>query len=555
MKNIKTRLLCLVLALVMLLSCLVACDLGEATKPSDETLIKKRITSFVSAYNDGDLEAVIACLDRGTRTELEAWINILKGVTGKLVGISFNLSDLFAIGAGLSGSMSGDDEILKVQIREIKIAQDGTAEANAILKSGKETLAVCFQMEYSEEEEGWFIHDMVERELTDEELGGGATSEGNQSLKSTDTVVKLDRFFDGRAVVEFKRNGTYMYGVIDTTGKLIYASQAKWTHIGKGAGYTQDSNANINIVNAKGEVTASSKDGLFDSVLAYGDGMVLVYRYVSNVSSQSWLCGVLDSQGEWVFPMSNMFRRIHPDYVRYLGSGVFALGYDYETGYLWSCNDQTQTMYSGEAVRLNFIDGVAYSNRELSLHIDGNFEKLPDNYALKSDGTFEALSIDLSEGELDHGYFIFERGGYVGIQNLATGKTIPFREYSADMVEEIVVNDASGVFLIRLEGVDGNDYFTMINESGKMLFEPIRYIRYSNRTIYFSEGMICCNLSTSGGMSVVDKTGKVVVSADEEYTQIYGFCNGIALVRKGEWDPNYKFIDKTGKTILSDYAT
>lgn len=155
-----------------------------ACGPSDQELIEERITSFVNAYNDGNMELVLNSLDTETRTTLEAMLNLYNGLLGGLTGFNFDLRDLFALGVNMTA-----EDMMDLRIEEIIIQNKENAIAVAVMdleNSGEET--VYFIMVY--ENEGWYIHDITDNR---EELP--ESDEPSEDNKDEDIQINVDTDF------------------------------------------------------------------------------------------------------------------------------------------------------------------------------------------------------------------------------------------------------------------------------------------------------------------------------------------------------------------------
>lgn len=155
MKTKKT--LPLLLALILALSCLVSCEIPFAPKPTNEELIEERINTFLTAYNSGDMETVLECLDAKNRQTFQAMLNILGGFAGALTGFSVDLSDLFALGISTA---SGD--FMKLKITDIKVTDSTNAVVTATMDlNGSDTHTIYLKMVY--ENDGWYIQNMTDQ--------------------------------------------------------------------------------------------------------------------------------------------------------------------------------------------------------------------------------------------------------------------------------------------------------------------------------------------------------------------------------------------------------
>ncbi len=77
---------------------------------SDETLIRERIQALEDAYNDGDYEAILECMDSQTQAMMEATMGLMDGLMGEASGMDIGITDLF----GFAGAM-GDYCTITIQ--------------------------------------------------------------------------------------------------------------------------------------------------------------------------------------------------------------------------------------------------------------------------------------------------------------------------------------------------------------------------------------------------------------------------------------------------------
>ncbi len=126
---------------------------------SDEEQIVSRIDEFTNAYNDGDLDGVLACLDAKTRKTCESMKNLSESIGGAVLGFSFDLSDLFGISIGFAS----DDDVLSFDIQEISMEDDKeSATVSAQLKyndrlSENDEFATFYMVKENGE---WYIKDL-----------------------------------------------------------------------------------------------------------------------------------------------------------------------------------------------------------------------------------------------------------------------------------------------------------------------------------------------------------------------------------------------------------
>ncbi len=191
------KILSILLALVMMLTCFVSCknngDENKTTPPTNEELITGRIETFLTAYNDGDMEVVLECLDAKTRNAFQAMLNILGGLAGSAAGFNIDLSDLFSLGVSTT---SGD--FMELEITDITVIDSANATATTkMFLTGAGTQIIYFEMVY--ENNGWYIHDMTDRKPTDVNNNQGDSSNTGDSSNESETKLSYSLNYDGTA--------------------------------------------------------------------------------------------------------------------------------------------------------------------------------------------------------------------------------------------------------------------------------------------------------------------------------------------------------------------
>ncbi len=152
------KILVLFFSMIVIISCFASCQMvnEEKTPPTNQELITEKIETFLTAYNTGDMEGVLQCLDAKTRNALQAMLNIIESIAGSYIGFEINLSDLFSLGVNTT---QGD--FMGLEITEINIIDSKNANVITIMNlTGVETQIIYFEMVY--EKNGWYIHDMTD---------------------------------------------------------------------------------------------------------------------------------------------------------------------------------------------------------------------------------------------------------------------------------------------------------------------------------------------------------------------------------------------------------
>jgi hypothetical protein len=122
---------------------------------SDEDIIIRRISTFESAYNRGDLEAMVDCFDPATRTTLKAAISVTDTIIGGLTGYSFNIADMFGLVMGLGPFFDFDTPTISITVESVDINGD-KATANVIINAGGSEVHALLHM--MKDNMGWYIN-------------------------------------------------------------------------------------------------------------------------------------------------------------------------------------------------------------------------------------------------------------------------------------------------------------------------------------------------------------------------------------------------------------
>lgn len=142
----------------MIIILLPACNMFK----SDTDKIKDRAQCFVTAYNAGDIDGIIDCLDSKTRITLKSALGLSNAILGNLIDIDVSLQDIFGVGIGLTE----DDMMTDFELNEVIINSDtATAEVSFVysdeFNSGekKNEKGIFY---FKKENNDWYISDLKE---------------------------------------------------------------------------------------------------------------------------------------------------------------------------------------------------------------------------------------------------------------------------------------------------------------------------------------------------------------------------------------------------------
>ncbi len=196
------KLLVILTAMMMVLLCLASCggnpDDEKPAQLTNEQLIENRIKEFLTAYNSGDMDATLDCLDAKSRNAMSAMLNVVGGIAGAVVGVDIDLRDLFSLGIAIES-----DDFMKLQISSISVTDSKNAIATTTMDlTGAGVQTIYFYMVY--ENDGWYISDMTDRSPSGN--NGSATQNPDGSNPSDTTLYYVTTYSN---TSEYGTAGTY----------------------------------------------------------------------------------------------------------------------------------------------------------------------------------------------------------------------------------------------------------------------------------------------------------------------------------------------------------
>jgi len=533
------RFFTLLLVVIMVFGCFASCkkydDENEKRSPTDTEMITERIETFLKAYNSGDMDKVLKCLDAKTRNAFQAMLNLLGGLAGSAAGFNIDLSDLFSLGVS---TVSGD--FMELEIADIKVIEKSTATVTTTMDlTGMGMMTIYFEMVY--EDGGWYIHDMTDRKPA-ENNNPNNDSDGNNSTEEnihSYTISTCEPFVDGRAWVRY-RDDKYReyYCVIDMQGNVIYSiinEGIKVFNIGKGSGIIR-SNSKLILIDKSGE--AKMELGENAEVKAYGDGVAWIYQNTSTITSLEHLYGIVDYSGKWIEPLTNLQEEGLIDNIEHIGNGFFAYDRwrDDVVYSIWNADGSVQitldSIFTDCSIEFSngmaFVESSIYYKDTLSVTVTKNSGKnneskqtykTSNDCIIYADGRFADLGEHVAKVDYDKAFYdgkvvtnekIESEGGkYYQITDYTkkTPTTVEFTAYPASQIEDFIFNGDYG--LVQIRGLDNEVYVTMIDANGNELITPIK-----GRELYYfilaSDGYVYCYMNrNSGYYTRIDKNNNI----------------------------------------------
>ncbi len=294
------------------------------------------------------------------------------------------------------------------------------------------------------------------------------------------------------------------------------------------------------VIDCEGNVIISQKKQEFDNIFGFTDRYVFVCKLQSGFEGATPYFGVLDTDGNWVVPLSsnlNLFKQEIVDFLRFFESDELVSYSNGNSGIsnagTWKYLDENYLIFikSGSVFIYEFINDVVYAMDNLDnnsyiigvkndylFYTDGNhfikynFKQNKDEFDVECANGYDDY-INILDNSILLPIWISDEGS----NNRLLHKWIDFdgniiadiSDYNIDLwSEKYVIND--NLFAL-CEGKDGNPYLCCISKEGDKVFDPIKL--YSNDKIsYISENEEEYDVFTEKYFYRIDKNGNIVNS-------------------------------------------
>lgn len=576
------RFFALLLVIVMSFGFFASCKKQEGkTKvyPTNEELITERIETFLTAYNDGDMEAVLECLDAKTRNAFQAMLNLLGGLAGAAAGFNIDLSDLFSLGISTT---QGD--FMGLEITDINVIDSSNATATTIMNlTGAGTQTIYFEMVY--EKGSWYIHDMTDRKPggTNDNGGESTNTDNNDATVGNYEIKNCQPFVDGRAWVCYydnKKPNVFYFGFINAHGEVLYSTLkengVEVYNIGKSSGIVCSKDRTV-LIDASGNVKLELTG--HTEVKHYGGGYAWIYQNKSTITSLEHLYGLTDHNGVWIEPMQNLHEEGLYDDIRYIGNGfVGAVGRDNAIYPIWSADKSIMITINGHVSdrHIAFENGVALVNRSyfrydtISITVTKRsvsgaeetvvYNDIRSDCMICTDGRVLQTQTDGVIPYLDGNKAFYDGKVVRKIYDLGNSMTpykpyyqitdytkstpasIEFTAYPTSQIEDFVFNGDYG--LVQIRGLDEEIYVTMIDVQGNELITPIKGM-YLDDYVLTSDGYAYYRMDDT--YYIVDKNNNVTKTDINWYVSFEGDGN-IGMIR--DYFNGLSYIKSNGEKLF-----
>ncbi len=312
-------------------------------------------------------------------------------------------------------------------------------------------------------------------------------------------------FSEGLAWVELE--GGSELAVVDADGKIRFTLEhgdgtvdATPFYDGASAVYIDKPNSGYAIYSAAGELLASSDDGddtTSFQLLGSGDGKYLIEKTTTSFSENSTVLYCIDKNGNKLTEEAQVSDGVNA--MEYRGDGLFA-------------NTYSSTCFlDGRVIKLN-DDSVPETERtDLGFRMWGEGEVLSIKYCdvIRTSGALEDTdyykTIDIAQGQnYPIGCWFNQNCELVtALAAFPEGVTVDGCEYIGEF--------DGGYAYVGLRGADGQSYYTIVDQSGNPVYEPVK-IEGGPFAYAFHDGAIAF---TDHGYVVLDKDGTLYDAAED----------------------------------------
>lgn len=380
---------------------------------------------------------------------------------------------------------------------------------------------------------------------TNENPFGGGFFENAKYIGDDQTISTVSVFMDGRAWVQFGVFETTT-ALIDKEGKILWESNAKVEEVSEirdGLAYCRLAGEEYDtyvLLDSDGNVTFTKECDENYIILGQGDGLFLVAEHVLSFDANEWRLGAIDKDGNTVVPFK-AYETITPIGVNsaayeprmigideehsyectYVGDGVFDF-YFFNKRYGMRIN----ALLNIEAQSVIFTHDTYNDYSSIDMEFISEFENGSATVLMKT--KYEGVICTLSlEGELtpiveneEWGNLLAERFPWVmafsdglfytdgSYYNLDGECVIDFPQYRGKH-DYSCGAFVDGYAFMNIVGADGENYITVIDKNGSLMFEPVSGFGKA----VWSDGNYLVS-GTEGSITVFDINGTMLYSME-----------------------------------------
>lgn len=424
-------------------------------------------------------------------------------------------------------------------------------------------------------------------------------------------ITYAGEFQDGYAVVSFTQNQSDYGAIIDTAGVVQYRAKIEtvsasynvaehWLYMGDhvyAISYLKGAHSEYAIIDASGNILASSENGDFDLIVTVGDGLAIVYKKVLSGIEYTHYYAAFDKSGKIVgtwaegYEFVNTISFWHDEPCAlsadgYLDEGIYQIQGADSRVQLFNVNTSQIILYGESLAFSSFENGVAdayqkqnsawarYYNGKIK-DFAGEFTFFEDSfYQVDTNGVMspsrspeELISERYANQNAEVSYIGRVEGGY-HLVSLQKGDRVSYALLEQNSYEEVYSSSASLNILLGDESylvvqiTNGNNVFiTILNQKHQEMCSPAPFAGIwvgdeiyatENRLVYASE-MRDMDDGTYPVYHVLDlSTGKEISVIDNVCRLAGSFSDGLApgYIRRAAFDYPYFYINEQGEIVL-----
>ena len=334
-------------------------------------------------------------------------------------------------------------------------------------------------------------------------------------------------FSDGLAWIWYENAGTKA-SVIDMEGNILFTLKEPASYISRfhegTAVYTVDGTETDVLIDAEGNEIYRTEGGEDQTVkreriVGCANGAYLLVREESGISSAAVKAALMAPDGTMIRDYTDAFE----EEIAYGGMGSSLADFLNRKGLNW----RGDGWYECDGFMINF-DRMQLCNMSIPRLIadfeDGDELVAMDhmNYIIRYDRNLDYISstdVGGSLSEMKNGLFWWCWYNYdtkkndAGYYNAKAERVIPVDAYPENKTYGSPFED--GLALLEIEGADGKNYLSMIDESGNLLFDPVVIKDYYPRIV----GGYALIQNENEEFMLMDQTGETVHSVTADFPE------------------------------------
>jgi len=389
------------------------------------------------------------------------------------------------------------------------------------------------------------------------------SNETSTNIKETnqdfDNYILIDgeEFSDGLAWVKVMVESDEIWGAMDTNGKIQFGVDGEpQTPFYNGVALISEWE-NKCVVDKTGKIIADKNDTRFDKVLAIDEGgHIWVTKSIDTLELAEIQYGILNNKGEWIHALKaddNRRTSFEPSVVQYYFTDDFFVKHTNGTSIFDFTTMREKYYHNLDVAYVPNGTGAVYDKKTNSLFLYLiNVDTQEKKYiTVSKDGTaIETLSV-LAGARIKDGLAFWgdEDSNKYGFYDLQGNMVIDissmnlrnYYSYRGSQFEHPTFED--GYALINLLNDNNSIFTTIIDKSGKQMFEPIKNGWNSQ---HLSEGLAWLyNANNDDTYSYINVKGETVIEGIHA-SKVYDFKNGVAKI---EFNGDIYYMNKVGKRL------